>query len=459
MNTTMYEKLVKLPMAQLAAVAQQLGAPKVGDKDTVARSCCLYRDFDVQVAINFVLQNLPTIPAPAPAPAAVQSIEDAIVASPHVQSIASHNSRVLKSVADLRDQVTQMSRDMSQASGDTALRLNAVKASVAKAEPLPDIGKMVAEAFAPFRSVLTTKPAAVAKLAKLLPGVDVLASERFPVSAGMVRVFGEAQPADPDYVWPVEALQFACLASLEARPMWLYGDRATGKSEFVKQFALRTGRPFVRINFDRNLERMEFLGAMQMVNGNTVWVDGSLLKALRTQGCVILLDEVTLGRTENMAVLHSILESHGEFVIADTGERVSRAPGVMIFVADNTNGCGDESGRFIGTQPVNAAFVDRFWATIKLDYLSEQDEIKVLMSRTGAGNDDATKVVKLLNKCRAQVGSDIIDAPSMRPAMAMCEMLTAGVGFEAAWTVTVVNKSPLLAQEHLRQMLNVNTEF
>jgi len=307
--------------------------------------------------------------------------------------------------------------------------------------------------------VLTTKPAAVAKLAKLLPGVDVLASERFPVSAGMVRVFGEAQPADPDYVWPVEALQFACLASLEARPMWLYGDRATGKSEFVKQFALRTGRPFVRINFDRNLERMEFLGAMQMVNGNTVWVDGSLLKALRTQGCVILLDEVTLGRTENMAVLHSILESHGEFVIADTGERVSRAPGVMIFVADNTNGCGDESGRFIGTQPVNAAFVDRFWATIKLDYLSEQDEIKVLMSRTGAGNDDATKVVKLLNKCRAQVGSDIIDAPSMRPAMAMCEMLTAGVGFEAAWTVTVVNKSPLLAQEHLRQMLNVNTEF
>lgn len=78
MNTTMYSKLVKLPMAQLAAVAGQLGAPKVGDKDTVAKNCCLYKDYDVQVAINHVM----TSPIPAPVSAAVQSFEDAIVASP-----------------------------------------------------------------------------------------------------------------------------------------------------------------------------------------------------------------------------------------------------------------------------------------------------------------------------------------------------------------------------------------
>lgn len=323
------------------------------------------------------------------------------------------------------------------------------KAGASKA----DIAKAVADAFAPIRAAFEAAPAEVQqRVTEAAPAQRKSIEEVFGLNiAGDCAVYGAPYGVDPDYVFDPDTLKLALHAIDSGQNVWLGGERGTGKTQFALQLAARTGRPFYRVSFDRNTERAEFIGADGLVNGSTVWQDGQVLQAYRTAGAICLLDEASAVRPDYATTLHALLEPNSSYTITSTGETVHRAPGMAFIAADNTNGCGDSTGRYAGTSVQNSALIDRFAFSFKVKFLDAAIEEKLLINR-GATAKLAASLVNLLNVCRREVGSSLVEPPSLRQAFAFVLAINGGADPCFAWELAVVNKSPEESQEALRQL-------
>ena len=194
--------------------------------------------------------------------------------------------------------------------------------------------------------------------------------------------YADAPAIDKDYLWNVEALcQLAAADACGMNP-WLFGHAGTGKTEGVRQYAARLGRPFTRIAIERTTEPQELIGQeVPRKGGGMEWRDGKLTRAFRIPHCVILIDEPTLLRSGSLAVLQTALDTRELHL--STGEVVRAAEGVLIVAADNTAGNGDDSGRYVDTAAVNVAFMDRFAFRVEFSYLPPGQESTMLANRTG----------------------------------------------------------------------------
>ena len=206
-------------------------------------------------------------------------------------------------------------------------------------------------------------------------------------------------PIDLDYLWQPSLL--AELAAQDAAGMnaWVYGVAGTGKSVGLAQYAARLGRPFVRIPIERTTEPMELIGQMVPAkNGGMVWEDGKLTRAFRIPRCVILIDEPSLLRSGTLSVLGTALDSRKIYLV--TGEVVSAAPGVFVCAADNTNGTGDDTGRYVDTAALSAAFLDRFALKTELEFLTASQETNMVARRVGVHPKAVAPMVEYANLTR-----------------------------------------------------------
>jgi cobaltochelatase CobS len=190
---------------------------------------------------------------------------------------------------------------------------------------------------------------------------------------------------DLDYLWQPSLA--AELAAQDAAGMngWVYGVAGVGKTLGLSQYAARLGRPFVRIAIERTTEPAELIGQMVPSKaGGMVWEDGKLTRAFRLPRCVILIDEPSLLRSGTLSVI-SVALDHRKIYLA-TGEVVPAANGVFICACDNTNGCGDDTGRYVDTAALNAAFLDRFACKTELSFLTPAQETSMVARRVGISN-------------------------------------------------------------------------
>ena len=326
-----------------------------------------------------------------------------------------------------------------------------------------EVVKAVAAAFKPIQKQFEAAPAEVReRVQAAAPRERKRIRDVFDLSVDVTiggddtcEVYGQPYGFDPDYVWDIKALKAALVALKRGGNIFLHGERGTGKSEFARNFACRTGRPFFQVSCHANMESADFIGAEGLKKGDTAWKDGVVLQGYRTEGAIILIDEVSFLRPEWAAELHKLLETRSKFRVTKTGELVARATGTMFIVADNTNGCGDETGRYAGTRPQNSAMLDRFTAFPSLKFLEPKQEIEVLVTKHGAKKDDATKLINVFTKCRAEVGASLVEPPSLRRAIAFIEMLEAVAPAEA-WDMAIVQGSPQMSQEALRQLFTAH---
>jgi MoxR-like ATPase len=138
---------------------------------------------------------------------------------------------------------------------------------------------------------------------------------------------------------------------------------------------------------------------MGLRNGNTVWEDGILTKAMRAPGTVILIDELTIAPAGVQAIIqHAASERRS--IDLPTGEVVRAADGVVFCVADNTAGSGDEGGLYAGTNTSNAALVTRFGRMLHIDYLTVQQETEALANHTRCPVPAAQHLVEFVHRCR-----------------------------------------------------------
>ena len=314
-----------------------------------------------------------------------------------------------------------------------------------------EVARAIADAFAPFKQAVI-EAGAEAVVADV-SGVHVVetksALDVFGVSIDdrkgnpiMVEVWNHpgAPAIDPNFIWTERILRHLLLSQSTGENLWFGGDKGTGKSETARQFAARTGRAYTRINFHKYTTADDYAGAVGLENGATVFKRGDFLTAFTCPSTVILLDEVSNADQGELATLNGFLEPNSAVSYGGSVQR--RAPGVLVFAADNTLGNGDSSGRYAGTRTMNSALVDRFARVIKFDYLEKNDEVAALVRHTGCTQDLASHVVDLLNVCRAKVlTADIIDAPSIRSALAFIRALKV-LDIKDAWDSTIAARQP-----------------
>lgn len=251
----------------------------------------------------------------------------------------------------------------------------------------------------------------------------------------------QAPAVDPDFIWTEGILRHLLLSDNTGESLWFGGEKGTGKSETARQFAARTGRAFKRINFHKHTTVEEYIGAVGIEDGKTVFQPKDFLTAYATPSTVILLDEITNADPAELATLNGFLEPNA--CVSFGGLTHTRAEGVLVFVADNTFGSGDDSGRYAGTRLQNSALVDRFARVVHFDYLPAPFEIDAISRRAGCSKRLAEHIHNSITIARAKVKSaDIVDAPSIRSAIAFARALQVLPAREA-WVSAVVSRQPV----------------
>ena len=159
-------------------------------------------------------------------------------------------------------------------------------------------------------------------------------------------------------------------------PTFITGLSGNGKTFSVEQACAQLGRELIRVNITIETDEDDLIGGFRLVDGNTVWHNGPVIEALE-RGAVLLLDEIDLA-SNKILCLQSILEGKGVF-LKKIGRRVDPASGFNVIATANTKGKGSDDGRFIGTNVLNEAFLERFPVTFEQEYPTPANEAKILM--------------------------------------------------------------------------------
>ena len=158
-------------------------------------------------------------------------------------------------------------------------------------------------------------------------------------------------------------------------PTFITGLSGNGKTFGVEQACAALGRELIRVNITVETDEDDLIGGFRLINGETVWHNGPVIEALE-RGAILLLDEVDLA-SNKILCLQSILEGKGVF-LKKIGKFVSPKTGFNVIATANTKGKGSDDGRFIGTNVLNEAFLERFPVTFEQEYPTAVTEQKIL---------------------------------------------------------------------------------
>ena len=166
-------------------------------------------------------------------------------------------------------------------------------------------------------------------------------------------------------------------------PTFITGLSGNGKTFGVEQACAQLEREIIRVNITIETDEDDLIGGFRLVDGETVWHNGPVVEAME-RGAILLLDEIDLASNKIMC-LQSILEGNGVF-LKKIGKKIQPASGFNVIATANTKGKGSDDGRFIGTNVLNEAFLERFPITFEQAYPTVGIETKIL-----------TKVAESLN--------------------------------------------------------------
>ena len=158
-------------------------------------------------------------------------------------------------------------------------------------------------------------------------------------------------------------------------PVFVTGLSGNGKTFMIEQACAKAKKEFFRVNITVETDEDDLLGHYALIDGNTIWQDGPVVKAME-QGATLLLDEIDLASSKIMC-LQPVLEGKGVF-LKKVNRFVRPAVGFNVLATANTKGKGSEDGRFIGTNIFNEAFLERFPITMEQEYPTVAIEKKIL---------------------------------------------------------------------------------
>ena len=165
------------------------------------------------------------------------------------------------------------------------------------------------------------------------------------------------------------------VSSKQFYPIFVTGLSGNGKTMNVQQACAQTKRECIRVNITIETDEDDLLGGYRLQDGQTVWQNGPVIEAME-RGALLLLDEIDLASNKIMC-LQPILEGSGVF-LKKINKFVKPVNGFNVIATANTKGQGSEDGKFIGTNILNEAFLERFPITVEQSYPTNKIENKIL---------------------------------------------------------------------------------
>ena len=238
----------------------------------------------------------------------------------------------------------------------------------------------VKEAVPETEKVLTTKAPETATVSEAAYVVSSLTGDIVPKKDPVFVSFGNY----PDVKSIIKSKMFY--------PVFITGLSGNGKTMGVTQACAENKRELIRVNITIETDEDDLLGGYRLKDGQTVWQNGPVIEAME-RGAVLLLDEIDLASNKIMC-LQPILEGSGVFV-KKINRFIKPANGFNVVATANTKGQGSDDGKFIGTNVLNEAFLERFPITFEQSYPSVAIEQKILVATyknsTGKSDDDFCK--------------------------------------------------------------------
>ena len=159
-------------------------------------------------------------------------------------------------------------------------------------------------------------------------------------------------------------------------PAYISGPTGNGKSTMVEQICAKHKKPLIRVNLNMMTDEEQLIGSKTLENGNVQIVEGPVLIAMRN-GTSLLLDEIDAGSANTLLCLQPILEGK-PYYFKLKNEMIVPKEGFNVFATANTKGKGSDDGRYIGTNVLNEAFLERFAVTFEQEYPTAKVEVKII---------------------------------------------------------------------------------
>ena len=212
-----------------------------------------------------------------------------------------------------------------------------------------------------------------------IPGRKQEQVEQAPIIVDMHNTETLIPKVDPNYVpfgnhKDIDTI----IKSRQFYPAYISGPTGNGKSTTVEQACAKNKRPLIRVNLNMMTDEDQLIGSKTLVDGNVEVVEGPVIIAMRN-GIPLLLDEIDAGSANTLLCLQPILEGK-PYYFKLKNELIYPTPGFTVFATANTKGKGSDDGRYIGTNVLNEAFLERFAITFNQDYPSAAIEKKIVMN-------------------------------------------------------------------------------
>ena len=228
---------------------------------------------------------------------------------------------------------------------------------------IPEIGANVADAKVAFVPMATEEEKEVSLATNVIEFPKNVTESYVPAKVGNYVKFGHYND--------VKTIK----KSGQFYPVFITGLSGNGKTMMIEQVHADLKKELFRVNITIETDEDDLIGHYALIDGKTVWQDGPVVMAME-RGATLLLDEVDLASNKIMC-LQPVLEGN-PLLIKKEGRIVRPKAGFSVMATANTKGKGSEDGRFIGTNILNEAFLERFPITVEQEYPSVSVEKKII---------------------------------------------------------------------------------
>ena len=239
-----------------------------------------------------------------------------------------------------------------------------------------------------------------------VPDIKISAKQVFGIKSDIrIPAFSKSNPLvpkiDKNYFFDNDTTLAILTGFSKNKKILIQGYHGTGKSTHIEQVASRLNWPCVRINLDSHITRGDLIGKdiIKIEKGKQItdFKDGMLPWSIKRPAALVF-DEYDAGRPDVMFVIQRILETNGKFTLLDDNKIIDPHPAFRLFATANTIGLGDDMGIYHGTNQINQGQIDRWNIVTVLNYLSPENELKVVL-----GKLDELKEKKYIEKIKLMI--------------------------------------------------------
>lgn len=403
---------VQRAVMSIAGTVQEVSVGKLGTLSVPESEAAI-------TAINSVLQDnkLP-------------SIEDLFIGVDELNNIISDQSVTIKQKErELKEKATNIERLQGEVSNLHAKAL----ATPANVEYNVDDVEL------PNGKVVTKKASEVFKGIKLDKDLEVPVWEWDGPHPDVPAI-------DPNYIFRPKQLMRVLYAIVTNQRLYAQGHTGSGKTTLIEQVAAHLNWPFIRINFDSEITRMDLIGRDTLVADEdgkvTSQFEDGMLPTAMSGPYICCFDELDFVRPDVAYVMQAALEGNGLRITEDGDRLVTPHPMFRMFGTGNTVGQGDEDGMYQGARPQSMAFLDRFTIWMKVDYLTDKER-DTLLSRyypSVVENDKKMILQYVTEHLEAFTTGKVIQPISPRGMLAICQATLILGSVKEALEMTVIDR-------------------